>query len=377
MAVEPDSHFATPPHGNGAGFAVLDWGPIVVDASALAVAMRCVLDGDAPEVARDRNAICRRVRLPLRHGGAMASIVKEPRPGPQRTNRDTTFAWEAQVLARLPGCGITQAARLVARVAAAGSHYLLTEELHGAHPDGRLCPLDVGRLEAIADGLFALDSHDLMHYDLKPANLLVAPGAAWFLDFEFARFHDHRGSFAPSTADYCADFNAGTNPFVPARSNVANFEFRTLDRYFREAAASDQRAADALLRNWLRVRAGYHRRMVGLFIERAAAAESVAAASGCTVAQARAGLLAGADYEVLLAGLLERGSGAVTAVERALMAFRCAVFERRDDDARRARAAAFDVLAADAPGAEALPAAYRDASLRVLDLVARSVHPAG
>jgi hypothetical protein len=35
------------------------------------------------------------------------------------------------------------------------------------------------------------------------------------------------------------------------------------------------------------------------------------------------------------------------------------------------------VLAADAPAAEALPAAYRDASLRVLDLVARSVHPAG
>jgi hypothetical protein len=307
----------------------------------------------------------------------MASIVKEPRPGPQRTNRDTSFAGEAQVLARLPGLGITQAPRLIARVAAAGSHFLFAEELPGAHPDPHRHRLDAGRLEAIADGLFALDSRDLMHYDLKPANLLVAPGAARFLDFEFARFHDHRASFAPETASFCADFNAGCNPFVPARSNVANFEFRTLDRHLQEIATTDRRAADALLRDWLRVRAGHHRRMAALLNERAAAADAVATGSGCTAAKARAGLLAGADYELLVAGLLERGSKTVMAVERALMAYRCAVFERRKDDARRARTAALAALEDDWTGSGTLPAAYRDGSLRVLDLVARSVHPDG
>jgi hypothetical protein len=377
MAADPGSHVAAPSRGDDAGFAVLDRGPIAVDASALAAAMRRVLDGGAPEVARDRNAICRRVHLPLRHGAAMASIVKEPRPGPQRTNRDTTFAAEAQVLARLPGLGITQAPRLIARVAAGGSHYLLTEALPGAHPDPHHRPLDPGQLGAIADGLFALDRCDFMHYDLKPANLLVAPGAAWFLDFEFARFHDHRASFASATASFCADFNAGTNPFVPARSNVANFEFRTLDRHLQGIAAADRRAADALLLGWLRVRAGYHRRTATLFTERAAAAESVAIGSDCTVAKARARLLAGADYELLLAGLLERGCGTVMAVERALMAFRRAVFERRGDNARRVRCAALDALDDDRVGAGALPAAYGEASLRVLDLVARSVHPDG
>ncbi len=377
MAADPESHVASPPRGDVSGFAVLDWGEFGVDAPALAAATRRVLRGDAPEIARDRNAICRRVWLPLRHGGELASIVKEPRPGPQRTNPDPTFAGEAQVLSRLPGLGITQAPRLIARVTAAGSHCLLAEELPGAHPDPRRLPLDAGQLEAIADGLFVLDSRDLMHYDLKPANLLVAPGAARFLDFEFARFHDHRASFAPATAAFCADFNAGSNPFVPARSNVANFEFRTLDRHLQEIAASDRRAADALLRDWLRVRAGYHRRTAALFTERASAAEAVAIGSGCTVAQARAGLLAGADYEVLVAGLLECGVEPAMTVERALMAYRCAVFERRGDDARRVRTAALAALDEDRAGAGALPAAYRRAARRVLDLVARSVHPDG
>lgn len=377
MAADPESPAATLQHGDVAGFAVLDRGPVIVDATALAAAMRCILDGEAPEVARDRNAICRRVRLPLRDGGEMASIVKEPRPGPQRTNRDTTFAGEALVLARLPGLGISQAPRLIARVAAAGSHFLFAEELPGAHPDPQRHPLDAGRLEAIADGLFALDSRDLMHYDLKPANLLVKPDAARFLDFEFARFHDHRATFAPETASFCADFNAGCNPFVPARSNVANFEFRTLDRHLQEIAMTDRRAADALLREWLRVRAGYHRRTAALFTERASAAEAVAIGSGCTVAKARAGLLAGADYEVLVAGLLECGLEPVMTVERALMAYRCAVFEQRDDDARRVRTAALAALDDDRVGAGALPAAYRGAARRVLDLVARSVHPDG
>ena len=375
MAADPDSRLATPPRANDAGFAVLDRGPIAVDASALAAAMRRVLDGDAPEVARDRNAICRRVHLPLRHGGAMASIVKEPRPGPQRTNRDTTFAGEAQILALLPGLGITQAPRLIARVAAGGSHYLLAEALPGTHPDPHHRPLDPGQLETIADGLFALDRCDLMHYDLKPANLLVAPGAARFLDFEFARFQDHRASFAPTAASFCADFNAGSNPLVPARSNVANFEFRTLDRHLQGIAAADRRAADALLRGWLRVRAGHHRRTAALFAERAAAAAAVAIGSGCTVATARARLLAGADHELLLAGLLERGCATVMAVERALMAFRGAVFERRGDDARRARRSAIDALDDERARAGALPAAYGEATLRVLDLVARAVHP--
>jgi len=55
---------------------------------------------------------------------------------------------------------------------------------------------------------------------------------------------------------------------------------------------------------------------------------------------------------------------------------RFAAFERRGEAARLALSVATDVVAAGGSTASALPPAYRDASLRVLDLVARSVHPA-
>jgi hypothetical protein len=66
----------------------------------------------------------------------------------------------------------------------------------------------------------------------------------------------------------------------------------------------------------------------------------------------------------------------VLRVERALMAYRSAVFERRDQAARLARAVAVDTLDDEGDAAQALPLPYRAASLRVLALVARSVHPA-
>ena len=57
-----------------------------------AAAIRSILDGRVAEFARDRNSICYRVRLSTREGAAPTAIVKVPRPGPQRTNADATFA---------------------------------------------------------------------------------------------------------------------------------------------------------------------------------------------------------------------------------------------------------------------------------------------
>lgn len=70
-----------------------------------------------------------------------------------------------------------------------------------------------------------------MHYDLKLANILTQGAEVNFVDFEFARFRSHRNAYAPETAAFCADFNVSINAFFPARSNVANFEFRALHHY--------------------------------------------------------------------------------------------------------------------------------------------------
>ena len=128
------------------------------------------------------------------------------------------------------------------------------------------------------------------------------------------------------------------NPFFPAHSNVANFEFRALDRYLRDAAA-EPATADALLNDWLRGKSGYHRQMAAFLARlRDTSAELMAITSGIPAAEARARLGAAAEFEALLANLLAQPGVAVSRVERQLMAYRCAVFERHAVEAARLRA---------------------------------------
>lgn len=361
---------------NFPGVAVLDAGTPAVGPGTLAAAIAAIHSGGAPEVARDRNAVCHRVALTL-DAATVQAIVKRPRLGPQRTNADATLAWEAAVLARLPAAGIAAAPALIARVAANGTHFLFSTELPGHHPDPRTHPLAEPQFDAILDAAFAMDRAAFMHYDLKAANILVDGDRVTFIDFEFARFGDATLAFAPESAAACADFNVAGNPHLPARSNLANFEFRTLHRYLDElAVAQSGTVADRTLREWVRCKSAFHRRMAVLLAERADHdAAAYARAGGMGPAQARQRLHAAASHERLLERLFADPHADVLRVERALMAYRCAVFEHRGEAARLARGVATDVIAGGGSAANALPPPYREASLRVLDLVARSVHP--
>lgn len=375
-----DPGAATPAVPGDAGdIAVLDRGVPAADPGALAAAIAAIGTGRAPEIAHDRNAVCHRVTLTTDGGAPFPAIVKRPRPGPQRTNPDATFAWEAAVLARLPAAGIATAPALVARVAAGGTYFLFSTELPGRHPDARAHPLGEPQFAAVLDAVFAMDRVALMHYDLKPANILVDGNQAAFIDYEFARFGDPEAAFSAQSHADCADFNVSANPHLPARSNVANFEFRTLDRHLHELAlAHSGLAADDALRGWLRCKAVFHRRMGLLLAARAdGAAGAYAHAGGITPAAARERLRAAARYEQLLDALFSQPHDVVLRIERALMAFRCAVFERRSDAALLARNVVVDALDAEDACAPPLPPPYRAAALRVLEFVARSVHSGG
>ena len=363
--------------GHAAGIAILDIGVPAADPGSLAAAIAAIGAGHAPEVAHDRNAVCHRVTLTTDGGAPFPAIVKRPRPGPQRTNPDATFAWEATVLARLPGAGIAAAPVLVARVAADGTHFLFSTELPGRHPDARVHPPGERQFAAILDAAFAMDRVAFMHYDLKAANILIDGDRAAFVDYEFARFGDAEAAFSAQTHADCADFNVSIDPHLPARSNVVNFEFRTLDRHLRELALVQSGvAADDTLRDWLRCKAVFHRRMALLLFERAeGAADVYARGGGITPAAARERLGAAARFEQSLDALFSQPRDVVLRVERALMAFRCAVFERRSDAARFARNIVVEALDADDASGPSLPPSYRAAVLRVLELVARSVHP--
>ena len=356
---------------------ILDAGRAPADPAFYARAIRSIVEGRLAEVARDRNSTCYRVLVERRGARSVAAIVKVARFGPQRTNPDTSFAGEARILARLPAAGVANAPELLARVEAGGRHFLFTTELPGRHPDAARHPLDERALRAILGGLHAMDRRALMHYDLKAANILIDGDRAAFVDFEFARFEDLHAAYAPATVAFCEDFNVSANPFFPARSNVANFEFRALHRHLLELCAQQSAAAAGdLARCWLCAKADHHRRMAGALAELAATALArIADAGGIAEDEARGRVSAGAGYEGLLASLFADPCDAVVRIERALMAFRCAIFDRDAGEAASRRHAAMAELDRGALSAHALPDAYVRGTTRVLELVGRSVHP--
>ena len=356
--------------------AVLDAGARPIAATEFGRAIAAIVAGAVPACARDRNAICYRVDLAESAGAAVAAIVKRPRMGPQRTNADATFAWEAAMLAALPAAGIGCAPALLARVVAGGEHFLFMTEMPGRHPDPADAPFDGPQLRSILDHLFEMDRRGLMHYDLKPGNILVEGDRAGFIDFEFARFQDSDQTWTAANAARCADFNVSGNPHFPAHSNVANFEFRALDRYLADIDVAAAGSAAALHGEWLAGKAVCHRRMA-LHLDAVPDPDidRMAHAAGMSALAGRAKLRAAAAHERLLAGLYEQPHDAVLRIERLLMGFRCAVFERNAAAVRRLGAAATAMLDPAAAHAGALPDAYRQGCMRILDLVARSVHP--
>jgi len=330
---------------------VLDPGTKVASRQALDDVLRALAAGNLQEVGRDRNAVCHRAWLAARGGILRPVIVKSPRLGRQRTNPDATFAGEARVLGQLPLLGIDGAPDLIARVAIGDAHFLFMSELPGSHPHPRKHPLDAIKLQAIADALQAMDRLGFMHYDLKAANVLTHADRAFFIDFEFANAGTPWDANAPSEPSFCEDFNVANNPFVRARSNIANFEFRCLQRYLVELQNVDPDAVLPLFRAWLTAKASYHARMARCLSDRAAA------------------------HERRLARLFAGPSADVMRIERMLMAFRTAVFERDRRTAEKARRAIRTANGLRRLRGRALPKWYGEAAMRIVDLVARSVHP--
>ena len=336
---------------SAAACSVLDRGAGTASRRAFADVVRALVAGSLQEVGRDRNAICHRAWLAGRGGDLRPVIVKSPRPGPQRTNPDATFAGEAAVLAQLPSLGIDGAPELIARVATGDTHFLFMSELPGSHPQPRTHPLDAAQFHAIAEALQAMDHIGFMHYDLKAANVLTTGARAFFIDFEFACAGAPWDADRPAEASFCEDFNVANNPFVRARSNVANFEFRCLHRYLAELGDVAPEAVEPLFRAWLAVKASYHAQMARCLSGRAA------------------------THERRLARLLADPPAAVIRIERMLMAFRTAVFERDRPGAVHARRAIRIVDDARRRHGRALPRWYAEAAARVVDLVSRSAHP--
>ncbi|MBK9428074.1 MAG: hypothetical protein IPN63_12015 [Gammaproteobacteria bacterium] len=356
---------------------VLDAGIISIDHRAFADAIQMVVEGRASELARDRNAICYRVNLAKSDGSSGPAIVKAPRMGQQRTNPETTFAREAEILALLPAAGIPGAPTLLGRVASGDRHFLFLNEMPGTHPDPRTNPLDGRQLRTLLDHLHVMDMRGLMHYDLKLANILTQGAEVNFVDFEFARFRSHRNAYAPETAAFCADFNVSINAFFPARSNVANFEFRALHHYLDHSldhGGGGPSQAEHLLFDWLHCKSGYHQKMAAFLADlRETSIADIAVTSGIPIARAHGLLGAAAEQEALLASMFAQPDATVARVERLLMAYRCAVFDRHTTDVEQLRRTLRELIRSHSKWTETRFHAYGQAVARVLELVTCSV----
>jgi type IV secretory pathway protease TraF len=176
-----------------------------------------------------------------------------------------------------------------------------------------------------------------MHYDLKPGNILFDRDTHGFVDFEFARFEPWLDAFAPAAATYCEDYNVSPNPYFPSRSNVANFEFRTLFRYLAELEeAGPVSAPETFFRGYLQEKSRYHTRMASHLAGLAPdSVERMSARAGVTGEEVRCRLAKAAAYENTLAALMHEASPSVTTSSAPSLGF--ATMSSSDSASRQTR----------------------------------------
>jgi hypothetical protein len=340
--------------------------PAAADLARLVAACR---NGEAAFVGADRNAVCHRGSLCDAHGVPREVVIKMARAWPARTNPDPTFGAEARNLLALEARAIAAVPRLVARVHTGGIHVLVASWTPGDHPDVDRNPLTSHQMRRLLDWCLAAEREGFLHYDLKPRNVLTDEDSVAVIDVEFGRF-EAGDAFAADDA-WLDDYNVATNPHLPRRSNVANFEFRTLDRLCGalERAGRDA-AASRLVDAWLRAKAAYHHRLNAHLIwhrRRSSRPEGWPDREPpSALADCREGARA-ARHERLLADLYAVPGGRIVAIERALMRSRARVFEPAGEEGLEAVEIAQRTLARTA----GVPQAYRDDVARVLARLAR------
>jgi hypothetical protein len=140
-------------------------------------------------------------------------LMKVPRMGAvDSAELMLAFETEAMILPRLHGPHVP---RFVAAGDVTTVPYLVTERVAGQGLDARLgaaLPVaEVARIgAAIADALHSIHAQDVIHFDLKPDNVILRPdGRAVLIDFALAH---HR--YLPDLVSQERRFTAGSAPYI-------------------------------------------------------------------------------------------------------------------------------------------------------------------
>jgi len=217
-------------------------------------------------------------------------------------------------------------------------------------------PLDARQLRAILDRLYVMDCQ-------ASCTTTSRPRTYWSMAIVWgSSTSSSPGSWIPQylragNCGFLRRFQRFRQSFLPARSNVANFEFRAFHRYLLElCTVQSAAAANALLRDWLRGKSAYHRRMAD-FLRNSPKRQSSELPSLAGLQQTRLAKCCSRQQRtrVYSRSCLSTRPMLWFGLKRSLMAFRCAVFERHATEAKRLQHATLAEISQDATHAMHYP----------------------
>lgn len=306
-------------------FAVLDAGACAFTEHALRRLADGAVRGRLPVCGQSRNSVCYSIGSSAQAGCAATAVLKQAVISPERTNPDHTFSREADYLKKLARLEIADCPGLLCRFRYCGRHYLLLTFVPGGHPHPQHIPLHGPVLRQLFEKFVLMDQAGFIHYDLQAPNIVISGARTGLIDFEFAGLVS---PFIVKDQSYLCDYNVSPNPYVPLRSCVCNFEFRTLYPYL-ALLRSHATGRDVLAwaRSYLACKAGYHLLMAEYF----ACASAVCAPGAAYLFDGGLPVKAlrrGARYERALAGLYRHPSPEILATEYLILKLRFELFER-------------------------------------------------
>jgi tRNA A-37 threonylcarbamoyl transferase component Bud32 len=206
------------------------------------------------------NSICYKTTMKGQDGIERDVILKEARLNSSRTNPDTTFRQEADLLLRLTGITIQDVPAVIGRFQYGNRHFLVVSFVPGCHPHVIHNPFLSGHLTDLSRKLFLLDSGGFIHYDLQIPNILLDRNRVGLIDFEFGEQIDPTEAYLEEKKVFYEDYNVSVNPYFPMRSSLSNFEFRSLFDYLQKLCLTvSKSAATSFLHTFLENKSLYHR----------------------------------------------------------------------------------------------------------------------
>jgi predicted Ser/Thr protein kinase len=309
---------------------LLDIGDQPVKRHHLQELLNSLAQNRIPLIHRGLNSLCYKVLWACGHADFNHAVLKTARLHALRTNLDTTYANEARMLGLLSGLYIGGMPRLGARFRQHNRHYLLTSFVAGDHPHVLANPFKKTHLGTLLDTLFKLDINGILHYDLQSSNLLLTSTGVRLIDFEFTRKHNLLEAYHKKNQAFHRDYNTATNPYFPMRSNVCNFEFRTLHDYCLKSVHTHQRFNGMeFQRSFLRAKAGYHHKLKNhLTTLHTYAADEISRVSAKPVENVVAALRRAVHFEGILERLFENPDNDILESEEMLRHYRYLCFQQ-------------------------------------------------